>query len=52
MQDFVASNFDEWSKSTREKLHSKLGEEKSLRKDAEFFYTFLLTPEKLKNMSS
>ena len=36
---FLAINFGEYFKSTRGKLYSKLGQEKSLREVAKLFYT-------------
>ena len=47
---FVAINFSEYFKSAREKLNSKLNEEQSLRKVAKSLYTFLTTPDELRNM--
>ena len=35
VKDFVAINFSEYFKSTRDKLYSKLSEEQNLRKVAE-----------------
>ena len=43
----VVINLGECFKYTREALHSKLGEGKSLRKVAESFYTFLTTPDEV-----
>ena len=44
VKDFVALNFTECFKSTREKLYSKLSEEQNLRKVTKSFYIFLTTP--------
>ena len=41
MKDFVAIDFNEYFKSTREKLYSKLSEEQNLRKVAKLLYIFL-----------
>ena len=38
VKGFLAINFGEYFKSTRAKLYSKLGEEKSLREVAKLFY--------------
>ena len=48
VQDFVAINFSEYFKSTKEKLYSKLNEEWNLRKVAKSLYTFLTTPDEVK----
>ena len=45
VKDFVAINFSECFKFTREKLYSKLSEEKNLRKVAESIYIFQTTPD-------
>ena len=45
MKDFVAINFSEYFKSTKEKLYSKLNEEQNLRKVAKSLYIFLTTPD-------
>ena len=37
---FLLIDFDEYFQSTKEKLYSKLSEEKNLREVAEFFYSF------------
>ena len=47
VKDFLAITFGEFSKSTREKLYSKLSEEKNLWKVAESIYIFPTTPDKL-----
>ena len=47
VKEFVLINFGEFFKSTRAKLYSKLSEEKNLRKVAELFYSFLITPDKI-----
>ena len=47
MKNFVAINFSEYFKSTREKLYSKPSEEKSLRKVDESLYIFLTTPDEV-----
>ena len=47
VKDFVAINFSECFKSTREKLYSNLNEEKSLRKVAKSLYIFLATPDEV-----
>ena len=47
VKDFVATNFSEYFKSTREKLYSKLSEEQNLRKGAESLYIFLATPDEV-----
>ena len=44
---FVAISFSEHFKSTREKLYSKLSEEKYLRKVANSLYVFLTTPDEV-----
>ena len=46
VKDFVAINFSEYFKSTREKLYSKLSEKQKLRKVAESLYKFLTIPDK------
>ena len=48
IKDFVAINFSEYFKSTKEKLYSKLNEERNLRKVAKLLYTFLTTPDEVK----
>ena len=40
VKDCVLVNFGEYFKSTREKLYSKLSEEKNWRKVAESFHSF------------
>ena len=47
MQDFVAINFSEYFKCTREKLYSKLNEEHNLRKNVKSLYIFLTTPNEV-----
>ena len=47
MKDFVAINFSEYFKSTREKLYSKLSEEQNFRKVVESLYNFLATPDEI-----
>ena len=47
LKDFVAVNFGEYFKSTREKLYSKLIEEQNVRKVAESIYIFLTTPDEV-----
>ena len=46
VKDFVAINFSEYFKSTREKLFSKLNEKWNLRKVSKSLYIFLTTPDK------
>ena len=46
-KDFVAINFCEYFKSTREKLYYKLSEEQNFRKVAEWLYIFLTTPNEV-----
>ena len=47
VKDFVAINFSEFFKSTREKLYFKLNEEQNLRKVAKLLYIFLKTPDEV-----
>ena len=47
IKTFVAINFNEYLKSTREKMYSKLNEERNLRKVAKSFYIFLKTPDEV-----
>ena len=47
VQDFVAINFSEYFKCTREKLYSKLNEEHNLRKNVKSLYIFLTTPNEV-----
>ena len=47
VKDFVAINFSEYFKSTKEKLYSKLNEEQNLRKVAKSLYIFLTTPDEV-----
>ena len=44
VKDFVAINFSEYFKSTRQKLYSKINEEQNLRKGTKLLYIFL-TPD-------
>ena len=46
----MSKNFNEYSKSTREKLYSKLKEEKNLRKVAELLCIFLTALDEVENM--
>ena len=46
-KDFVAINFSEYFKFTREKWYSKLSEEQNLRKTAESLYIFFTTPDEV-----
>ena len=52
VKDFVAINFSEYFKSTREKLHFKLSEKQNLRKINELFYIFLAIPHEVKNYAN
>ena len=45
VKDFLVINFSGYFKSMREKLYSKLSEEKNLRKFAELLDIFLTTPD-------
>ena len=45
VKDFLVINFSGYFKSMREKLYSKLSEEKNLRKFAELLDIFLATPD-------
>ena len=47
MKDFVAINFSEYFKSTREELYSKRNEEQNLKKVTKSLYTFLTTPDEV-----
>ena len=47
VKDFVVINFDEYFKSTKEKLRSKLNVEQNLRKVVESLYIFLATPDEV-----
>ena len=47
VKDFVAINFSEYFKSTREKLYSKLNEEQDLKTVAKLLYIFLTTPDEV-----
>ena len=42
---FLIISFDEYFKSTIEKLYSKLNEEQNLRKVTELLYPFIATPD-------
>ena len=46
-KDFVVIHFCEYFKLTREKLYSKLNEERSHRKVAKWLYVFLTTPDEV-----
>ena len=46
-KDFVAIDFSQYFKSTKEKLYSKLNEEQNLRKVAKLLYMFLTTPDEV-----
>ena len=50
IKDFVVINFGKYYKFTREKLYSKLSEEKNLRKVAESLYSFLTTFNEVKKI--
>ena len=43
-KDFIAVNFSEYFKSTKEKWYSKLSGEQNLRKVAKWLYIFLTPP--------
>ena len=47
VKDFVAINFSEYFRSTKEKLYSKLSEEQNYRKVAKLLYIFLTTPDEV-----
>ena len=47
VKDFVAINFSEYFKSTREKLYSKLSEEQISEKVAKSLYIFITTPDEV-----
>ena len=47
VKDFVAINFSEYFKSTREELYSKLTQEQNIRKVAELLYIFLTTSDEV-----
>ena len=47
VKDFVAINFNEYLKSTGERLYSKLNKEQNRKKVAESFYIFLKTPDEV-----
>ena len=52
VKDFVAINFSEYFKFTREKLYSKLNEEQTLRKVAKLLYIFLTTPDEIEKYAN
>ena len=52
VKDFVAINFSEYFKFTREKLYSKLNEEQNLRKVAKLLYIFLTTPDEIEKYAN
>ena len=52
VKDFVATNFSEHFKCTRDKLYSKLSEEQNLRKVAKSLYIFLTTQKDVQSNSS
>ena len=45
IKDFVAMNYSEYFKSTKENLYSKLNEEQNRRKVAKSLFIFLATPD-------
>ena len=45
VKDYVAINFSEYFKSTKEKLYSKLNKKQNLRKVAKTLYISLKTPD-------
>ena len=47
VEDFVAINFSEYCKSTREKLYLKIIEEKNVRKVFKMIYIFLTAPDEV-----
>ena len=47
VKDFIAINFSEHFKSTKEKLYSKLNKEQNPRKVAKSLYIFLTTPDEV-----
>ena len=47
MKDFLAINFGEYFKFTREKFYSKLNDEQNLRKVAKSLYIFQTTPDEV-----
>ena len=51
VKDFVAINFSEYFKSTKEKLYSKLNEEQNLRKVVKWLYIFLTTPDEVEKFA-
>ena len=47
VKDFVAISFSEYSKSTRERLYSKVNKEQNFRKVAKSPYIFLITSDEV-----
>ena len=47
VKDFIVINVGEYFKSMKEKLYYKLYEEQTIRKVAESFYIFLITPDEV-----
>ena len=47
VKDFVAVNFSEYFKSTKEKLYSKLNKKQNLKKVAKSLNIFLTTPDEV-----
>ena len=47
LNNFLVKNFGKYFNSTKEKLYSKLNEEKSLRKFVKWLYIFLTTPDEV-----
>ena len=47
VRDFVAINFNEYFKTTKEKLYSKLNKERNLTKVPKWLYTFLIIPDEV-----
>ena len=50
VKDFIAINFSECFKSTKEKMYFKLNEEQNLRKVAKLLYIFLKTIDEVENI--
>ena len=50
VKDFIAINFREYFKSTKEKMYFKLSEEQNLRTVAKLLYIFLKTIDEVENM--
>ena len=50
VKDFVAINFSEYFKSTREMLYFKLNEKQNRRKVAKLFYIFLTISDKIEKL--